>query len=74
MDWISVKDRLPTESVLDKREMVIAWFDYGSPARNKDLQQLQFAEISNGHWRPISGNGNFDEYVTHWMPLPEAPK
>ncbi len=73
MKWISVKERLPVESTLEKRNFVLAWFDYGSPERNNDFGNLHFAEISCGHWRPIGGNGNFDKYVTHWMMPPKAP-
>lgn len=70
-DWISVKDRLPIESVLDKPNVVLAWFNWGRP--NDWHRPHQMAELINGHWRPCGGNGNFDDYVTHWMPLPEPP-
>jgi hypothetical protein len=73
MEWISVKDRLPEESEAMNQNYVLAYFDWGRPARIVPLK-IQFAEISCGHWRPMGGNGNFDKEVTHWMPLPEAPK
>jgi hypothetical protein len=25
-------------------------------------------------WRPEGGNGNFNDDISHWMPLPEEPK
>lgn len=24
-------------------------------------------------WRPLGGCGNFNDDITHWMPMPEAP-
>lgn len=71
-EWISVAERLPDESDPFKRNIVLAWFDWGRA--KDDFQAVQLAEISCGAWRPYSGNGDFNKYVTHWMPLPEAPK
>jgi hypothetical protein len=71
--WISVNDRLPVQSSPEKRNFVIAWFNWKDGGKHWRSSH-QFAERSNGHWRPIGGNGNFDEFVTHWMPLPEPPK
>ena len=67
MDWIPVSERLPDIGV-----MVLAWFAW--PHVDHSYRHVEMAEISTGHWRPKGGNGNFDEYVTHWMPLPEPPK
>lgn len=64
--WISVKESLPDEGV-----WVLAWFEWN---HGTQLHRLQIAEISAKHWRPEGGNGNFDSYVTHWMPLPAAPQ
>lgn len=73
--WISVKDRLPIPSTLEKRNIVLAWFEWGSPVRNKDGGHYQFAEYMDlGYWRPVGGNGDFTPYVTHWMPFPAPPK
>lgn len=65
--WISVNDQLPKESTPENRNIVLIWFNaFGRWGVN-------LGEISVGHWRPISGNGNFDDQVTHWMPLPTPP-
>ena len=60
MEWISVKDRLP-----EIHEDVLIWF----------RGTVCFGDrTSDGHWRPEGGNGNFDDDITHWMPLPDPPK
>jgi hypothetical protein len=61
MEWISVKDRLPEESM-----SVLVWSLYwsGTPF---------IACIEQGLWRGeriLHSPSN----VTHWMPLPEPPK
>jgi len=71
--WIPVSERLPAESTLEKKNIVLAWFDYGNILENRDFGGIHFAEISCGHWRPINGNGNFDKYVTYWQPPPPPP-
>ena len=68
--WISVSERLPEESDALDRKFVLAYFDWG---KRDDSPSIQFAEISCGHWRPYGGNGDFDKYVTHWMPMPKLP-
>ena len=61
--WISVEDRLPAPNV-----RVRVWFrDTGKEWRER------YGEINCGHWRPEGGNGNFDDYVTHWMHTAAAP-
>lgn len=30
--------------------------------------------VSNGHWRPNGGNGNFDSRYKAWCELPELPQ
>ena len=55
-EWVSVKERLPTES-----KNYLVYTNYGT------IMVLHFYHKKK-KW--ISG----DEYVTHWMPLPEPPK
>ena len=33
---------------------------------------VRIGHVSLGHWRPEGGNGNFDDNVLGWMPLPHA--
>jgi hypothetical protein len=66
MEWISVKDRLPKRPT----EMVIVYVtrEYSGP-------YLYIAQFKEGHWdvhhHSVDG---ITSKVTHWMPLPEAPK
>lgn len=59
-EWISVKDRLPEEYE------TILCFD-GSYVQPSVLLDGEFIEDDKYEGYPICG-------VTHWMPLPEAPK
>lgn len=61
--WIPVSERLPEQST-----RVLIWY-----RRSFNEWRPEFGEISLGHWRPDGGNGNFDNDVLHWMPLPEPP-
>ena len=68
MEWISVKDRLP-----DHGQQVIGFIpdefiftcDYDQELGFCDYWDI---ETENMYYRP------FNDHVTHWMPLPEAPK
>lgn len=71
--WISVKDSLPDESTTEKDNYVLAWFDWKRPPGPRQQSGCEPAERVGGHWRPRGGNGDFDEYVTHWMPMPTSP-
>jgi hypothetical protein len=57
--WISVNDRLPKEG----EESLVTGWDYNKPNTTR-------------HYGVAIYKGGFVEfeYVTHWMPLPEAPK
>ena len=61
MNWISVKDRLPSNSadvlVTDGDACMVAWY-------NEDKRHWVLWDL--GFWH--------SEDVTHWMPLPEPPK
>ena len=36
-----------------------------------DEQPIKIGHVSCGHWRPAGGNGNFDDDILGWMPLPK---
>lgn len=38
-----------------------------------DDHGIRLGHVSLGHWRPRGGNGNFDDDVLAWMPLPALP-
>lgn len=38
-----------------------------------DEERIKIGHVSVGHWRPSGGNGNFDDDVEGWMPLPSVP-
>ena len=57
-EWISVEDRLPTY----KDGKVLIYTAYGISIGEKT--------VSN-RWR---GDNAIPKQITHWMPLPEAPK
>ena len=61
-EWISVEDRLPSESgkylVCTKKENVYQTKFYSYP------------ESTGGHW----GQKDKGRSITYWMPLPQAPK
>lgn len=71
-DWISVKERLPKEEISpitnDFKKVLCAttfgdvrMYGYGTAFGNKEPH----------FWH---GCETMDEYVTHWMPLPEPPE
>lgn len=64
--WISVDDRMPKANEYDSRGYAVPYLVMNGwmrvTARRKDDCWVLF------------GNGTVLEYVTHWMPLPEAPE
>lgn len=62
--WICVKERLPEEDV----DVAIGWFQ--KTASNKTFWTVDAAQLTN---KVFSGWRVYPE-VTHWMPLPAAPK
>lgn len=57
-EWISVKDRLPTHE--DGKVLICT--AYGISIAQK---------TTTNHWK---GDNAIPKLITHWMPLPEAPK
>lgn len=60
-EWISVRDRLPT----DKNHYLIY-----APSWKIPIKVLRYHPGLKRFWY----GGDYAESVTHWMPLPEAPK
>lgn len=61
--WISVKDRLPERM---ERYLVVFY----PPATCKQVMEVSLCK--DGWYRNRIRIA--DEYITHWMPLPEPPK
>ena len=70
-EWVSVKDRLPDE----KQSKIIHDFEYVLCATTfGDVRAYKFGTPIG--WKEphfLNGSGLMDEYVTHWMPMPEMP-
>ena len=65
-EWISVEERLP-----DKGKEVLAYRgDF-----NGDMMNT-YTYLGSGNWEDDYGYRGSTEHegITHWMPLPEAPK
>lgn len=61
-EWISVEERLPEE---DGYYLVYTKYGYIEVERYKTWDD---DDLDGGYW------WEFEGLVTHWMPLPEAPK
>jgi hypothetical protein len=72
MEWISVKDRLPTKEECKKYQ---AWFLVYRPQMQKrpDMSRYdKYNDLSNGHdhgWKYA-----YDYLITHWMELADRPE
>lgn len=62
-DWISVEERLPDEFV----SVLIC------VPREAPLSEVREAYLANGWWASKTAIFQAKD-VTHWMPMPEAPK
>lgn len=70
--WISVKDRLPEEHV---DEHQYEFEHYLCATVWNDVRMFGFGtRIGDDKQHFWSGNSIWDDWVTHWMPMPEAPK
>ena len=71
-EWVSVKDRLPDE----KQSEITHDFEYVLCATTfGDVRAYKFGTPTG--WKEPhfwNGCGKMDEYVTHWMSMPEMPK
>lgn len=72
--WISVKERLPKESsnilLFDGTEVFAGTYNIGE---RRDGSQYAFFGIQ-GCDGICYGNFERQEFISHWMPLPESPK
>ena len=65
-EWISVDERLPEQCV-----PVLVYKNRNSEAYGN----METEKIEKGRWRGSCGKFiTCGEFITHWMPLPKAPK
>lgn len=68
-EWISVDDRLPDKNVMVLGFIHTVYADGGS------WDNILVMELSSaGYFVPFNCSAIRDNRVTHWMPLPDAPK
>ena len=71
MEWVSVKDRLPTKEECEK---YFGWFLVWRDELQKrpDMSRFdKYDDLTNGYehgWKYT-----YDHMITHWMELPEPP-
>lgn len=63
-EWISVKERLPKNNLA----RVLVFLKDAEFTRPIGFNKIDTDRCIDGKW------ARWGEYVTHWMPLPEAPK
>lgn len=84
-EWISVKDRLPEKGQIVLVHQIYSWekFEKGAAVTIGRLCQSDYPHWEFQHYRPDFRSGTLldndiicpgNEYVTHWMPLPEPPE
>jgi hypothetical protein len=66
VEWISVKERLPEE----EEKVLVFWKDYISIGIHGNLGFFVLENLEGD----CEGRGTGYGLVTHWMPLPLAPK
>ena len=72
MEWISVKDRLPERNhkYLVYGKVETNFLDYSFIG----VAELWQVGVTGSQWRLDDFEAGDEDYITHWMPLPEAPK
>lgn len=75
MDWISVDDeRKPKENTRDNyiSEKILLYVSAFAVYQASPIAMGNYL-FQSGKFRPEGSHG-MEEFVTHWMPLPEPPK
>lgn len=77
MEWISVNDRLPKHAKGRKEVGVISENVIACTVEKEVC--TGWVENGGGQWFLLTGDSDYHkeyemDYVTHWMPLPPAPK
>jgi hypothetical protein len=69
-EWISVKDRLPTDFSI----VLCTGFEYDDPVNDRFYLVSRY-ERGFGYYdtQEEKWANNTSDYITHWMPLPEPP-
>jgi len=74
-EWISVKERLPEKGQL----ILVTGHEYDDPSKPRFQLVSRYDGNEFEQWTPSQSNedGGYWQgecYVTHWQPLPAAPK
>ncbi len=64
MEWINIEEKLPLENKRQQSEDVLVY---------NGMSEMQVGYTLEGFWQDYYGGRNIEK-VTHWKPLPEAPK
>lgn len=67
--WISVEDRLPDSAQGNESVQRLVWMALDPP-----VCEVADYDYDVGLWIDFDGTSNFSCFVTHWQPLPAAPK
>jgi hypothetical protein len=86
MEWISVEDRLPSEEEIGifTQFLVVCKTFGGYDGFFQHVEKAEFYPYEpaneycsmprSAYWELIDSPSHIPFQVTHWMPLPEAPK